>query len=560
MTDTKITSNKTLMKLKKLTSSYSFGRVLCLISYVENTSASAMLNQNFKSQRERLINTEIAFLAALWLENYRNEKSIQWNENDDNRKMLEVYRYMDIYHKSLKSHELGKSIREVGVYEGDGGYDWQFIELTIPRYECIRKDLQDYYNIDISAFPSFYKKLYKHINKRLQILGSGKIEKNLRNAVNTFKIYQLSKKEFEEIFDIKELIIARKFISKLGNYDGNTINDIFEFNKFNACPIIELPNGNILIINFYILAKAIYESPYYWICDLPKKTSQRLLAKMGYGSEFAAQKILKKLQFTTIYPNVKIKRTKKEDKTDIDALLIYNDEAVVFQIKSQKFTAKSRAGDVKSIEDNFNKAIIKAYSQGIESVESCLKIKKHKELQNIGELDKIKKFHLICLTSDYYPTLTPTCYLKQREIANNIYPLIGMTFLDLSTICYLLDADTFIKYVYFREKCAEEEIYADNEMYILGKFIQSIIEEPLPLVTRQKLSSEYAMLVDAIITPIHFIGITNDGLHNFLKIFENIFDKSKPIEFSNQSMEYYVKVLRHLHQTPIIVYKPNETK
>lgn len=531
--------NKSLKKLKKMASSYSFGRILGLISYKENTIVSVLLGQDFKKPSERLINNEIAFLAALWLENYKNDNRCFWKKEDDIQKLNDVYRFMDLYHQSLKSNEFGKVIRETAVYEGDGGYDWQFIELAISKYACVKDELLTNFNFNLDVVASFYEKLKNYVRKKVERPDRRYLEQIQEDGAKVFDLFQISKKEFESIFNADELGVANMFISKLGCYKGQTINDIFDFNEYNSHPIIELSDGNLLIFNYYFLAKVIYESPYYWIRELD---NNELLVRMGHGSENAANYILRKIGFDPI-TDVKINRSKKENDTDIDLLVLHDKEAVVFQVKSQKLTIKARQGIEENIIDNFGKAVIKAYHQGVKSVESIKNKDKHKELLDIEGLENIDKYHIICLTADYYPTITPVCLSRQDEVASTDYPLIGMTLFDLLTICDLLDKDSFIKYLNFREKCAVMKIYGHNEMYYLGKFIEPVLDIERPLFDHQRLPNDYAMLIDKI-SLLHYSNVKNNALNYYI---------------NNMSQHLYIKELindicYHLNTGPVTRY------
>ena len=158
---------RTLKKLDKITSSFSFGRVLSLISIRENTSLASMLGQEFRDGDERLINMEIGFLAALWINNFK-KTSQNWESQDDHRKFNETYRLMRIYHNSLKSRKYGEKHREVSVYEGDGGYDWQFLDLAKYKYQPIKEYLKLKENFDIDYIHSTYDKLMGLFNMRLK--------------------------------------------------------------------------------------------------------------------------------------------------------------------------------------------------------------------------------------------------------------------------------------------------------------------------------------------------------------------------------------------------------
>lgn len=551
--DKNLELNKSLKKLKKIASSYSFGRILGLISYIENTSISDLLGQKFKAPNERLTNTEIAFLGALWLENYKNNNSFLWKKEDDIQKLRDIYRYLDLYHKSLKPRKHGESVSETAVYEGDGGYDWDFIKLTTLKYECVKSELKEYFNVNLDTVPSFYKKLKNQIQNNLSTSADMIFEQNLIDDEKIFKFYQISKDELKSIFSAEEIVFVKMFISKLGFYKGGEIKDIFDFNEFNARPIIELPNGNLLIINIYTLAKAIYESPFYWICGLPKNIHHELLVRLGKGSENAAISILQKTGFSPI-SDILINRSYTEKETDIDILILHDKDAVVFQIKSQKLTMGARHGVEETIKENFKLAVIKAYKQGIRSVEALKNKDQHKELQNIKGLENIDKYHIICLTSDYYPTITPECLLYQDDIASKEFPLVGMTFLDLSSICSLLDEDTFINYLYFREECARKKVYGDNEVFYLGKFIEPIIDKERA-INDPKLPNYYAMLVDTILMSLHNIGVNTDALNYFINHSMYIENGTKYIN-QNTNVGLDVKnILDHLSKENIMSYE-----
>jgi len=549
--DKDIKLNKSLKKLKKMASSYSFGRILGLISYIENTSISESLGQKFKAPSERLTNSEIAFLGALWLENYKNNNGFLWKKEDDIQKLREIYRLMDLYHKSLKSKQYGKMIREIAVYEGDGGYGWQFIELATLKYKCVKSELKQYYNVNLDVLPNFYEKLRNYFMRNKTGPNPMEFEQYAKDGKNAFNLFQLTKEEFESIFNTEEIVVAKMFISKLGLYKGKVINDIFDFNEFNSHPIVELPNGNLLIINFNSLARAIYESPYYWIYELQKKGHHELLVRLGKGSENAAINILQRIGFNPI-SDILINKSKKETTTDIDILIVHDKDAVVFQIKSKKLTLEAKHGVEEKIDDDFDKAVIKAYKQGVYSVESLINKNQHKELQDIKGLENIDKYHIICLTSDYYPTITPTCLLYQDPIASNEFPLVGMTLLDLSSICSLLDTDTFINYLNFREECTRMKIYGDNEMSYLGKYIEPIIDRDRRIYKYQRLPNDYGLLIDAILPPLHDRGVNQDVFNYLLKHLMYIENDAKYINRNTSIGKNLNNILDHLSKENIM--------
>ena len=88
--------DKTVRKLIRIASHYSFFRILSRISFRENTNYFSLTGHEFDEDSSRIINKEFEFLTGLWLDNV-DLRLPNWKNNEDDRYEQEVYRLLAIY-------------------------------------------------------------------------------------------------------------------------------------------------------------------------------------------------------------------------------------------------------------------------------------------------------------------------------------------------------------------------------------------------------------------------------------------------------------------------------
>ena len=86
------TKVETISRLEDITSYYSFGRILGYIRFQECNQPKEQLARNLRPNSERLINSEISFLAGLWVYNVNLTKN--WDIKEDTKYLLGIF-----YHK-----------------------------------------------------------------------------------------------------------------------------------------------------------------------------------------------------------------------------------------------------------------------------------------------------------------------------------------------------------------------------------------------------------------------------------------------------------------------------
>ena len=493
-----------ISRLEDITSYYSFGRILGYIRFQECNQPKEQLARNLRPNSERLINSEISFLAGLWVYNVNLTKN--WDIKEDTKYLLEVYHLMNelhLFYKPNKNTPFNEQLKEIAFYEGDEGYAWQFAEFATPKYNDYRfaNYLLNEHNFDIQYIQSTFNKITKILSEQIRHRLQIKIKQ--KEYISPINAYTITKKRLHKYFTKEEQNIISSLSIRLGDPISNPIKDIADRNIFLQFPIIELPQERgFFIIDPLTLSISMNETPFYWIVESGEFNNGILGSVRGTLAENIVSNIIhKKFSSNSIYKNLLIKKTKSTNPiTDIDILLIHKKVAIIFQIKSKRLTELSKKGDWDSINNDFNDAIANAYRQGILSINSLKDYKNFYSLKNKGfNIDENTKFFNICITLDQYPTISSISLFKSSEIEVKDIPLLAMSIYDLDIIFSLMSEEEIIDYICFRSEFAKLKIYGISEVYYLGAYIHDKIYGGIYLQKENKIAREYAILIDYIV-------------------------------------------------------------
>ena len=116
-------------RLNELSSYFSFGRVLGYIAFFETIGIDYQLKHGQDANRDRMLSSELNFLAGLWMQNVVLDKA--WDIKLDDDITREVYKLMDDLHSTFhKKNDLSTQYVEAFLYEGDLAYDWQYVNFV----------------------------------------------------------------------------------------------------------------------------------------------------------------------------------------------------------------------------------------------------------------------------------------------------------------------------------------------------------------------------------------------------------------------------------------------
>lgn len=361
--------------------------------------------------------------------------------------------------KSLQENTLSQPLLAASfLYSGDDAYPSQYPDLIRQRYKLDDQWFVKNLNINVREMLQCMLYLITHIPT---------LSETIQDSIQRLIIC---------LQDIPEQLLRpmnifiKYFATDLGNIEEFSLENILQFqNK----PIIKIDNHHLLLPPPIILMKAVCESPLYWMIKDKNYADKAWQHRGEVTVDMVFQWIRSVFGVQNVFKNVLIKRN-RQDITDIDILVLFQNKAIVFQIKSKKATLKTKLGDQKQFITDFSKSIQSAYNQGILSIEAiqnedCEFFSGRKRIEIPSY---INDYYIFCVTTEQFKTLN--IRLKETLEINDSYstvPVIVLSTFDLQILAlYLQDPYDFLYYLHRRKKLDETIIFSE-EINILVAFL-----------------------------------------------------------------------------------------
>lgn len=443
------------------------------------------------------------------------------------------------------------SMQETIFYSGDGVYDFQYLEYLPLKYrydeEWLEKN-RGYIFKQVISITQLIKQIQQEkannvglidlrdyeLRKTLKkdIKGKDK-DKKLEEILTRMEFMQfyslfppvsddsgLSVPEKEELWKsswnvfydnlLDLFILDSDRLSKIEGIDNYLQNfgsghkernenfkTIGDFNIINSRPIFQLSDGKWFLPVFYLLAEAVYESPYYWMCEDDEYKSKALHNRGKVGEEIVCDLLRPVFGSDNVFPSVKIKKTKEKTVTDIDVLCLLGNKALCVQVKSKKMTIAARRGEVNALVRDFKGAFQNAYEQGL----TCRDYLKSKEcifLDENGDKLTIPEYindvYILCVTTENYPAIPYCSFVLLDKKETNPNPLFLSVF-DLELLAhYLIKPCDFLYYIKQRT-ILMDYFRADEEIIFLGYHLLHKLWKD-PKCDRMSLDTDFGSAID----------------------------------------------------------------
>ena len=418
-------------------------------------------------------------------------------------------------------------IIEPTFYAGDGVYDFQYLEYLEPKYrydkEWLSKNkgfhLEEVVGIvdrikqilhekskqvtlfDLKEnFSGIMQKAKKKLIKLYSKEGFKKIEReqfialNFRQYMHLFPAPDPSKKDNTESWQQFYRNLIDLFTVHEDDFDNqNGLGTFFlnfsfspdcntsyegpgHYNILNSRPLIQLEPRRFFVPINYLVAEAVYESPFYWMWDDTVYRPQLAKHRGDVGEEMAYEFLCKVFGKENTFKSVLLSGKKGKTETDIDVLSLLGNKALCVQVKSKKMTLMAKRGNFEQLSKDFKGAIQDAYEQGVVSRQSILD-KKVRFLDENGvdipQLNRdINEVYIMGLTTENYPSLVHQVHMMLEKDEDGPSPLFISIF-DLELLVhYLPDPYDFLYYVRQRISLMGY-FHAAEELVFLGYHLRN---------------------------------------------------------------------------------------
>lgn len=484
-----------IKELKIIVNSAGFLRVLANIA---RQDAFLMADDDWlKYEPDSIQYGEIGYLIGLMVsEPYSLEKSIMEIDSalleKQEKRIMELLRSLHFTYVTLPNDEgclmTVDSIIESTFYAESGAYNLQFLNhiKCIYRHDITWINSKVGFNIELcvdifNAIVSWMEAAYCcALNEGLPI-----DELDMSNQNNAFNILCVSPEVIYAYCKVNGAEISPKdvqtFFDVFSYYGQEQYDNFFGIESQNIIaerPIIKIDESRYFIASTILLAKAIYNRPFY--IGIQDNSHKDVFSKnIGDALEETAEEFLRRsFGKNNTYRNVIIESKKGKRISDADVLCICDDAVIIAQCKNKRLTVKSKGGDMINAKNDYLKAIQDPYEQGCRIAEAIKdKSGLHFTLSNGGHLNMekdINKVFVLCVTSDYYPGSKFQEKLFSKP--NEYFALNQMSIFDLElAVKYLIDPYDFLYFLH-RRSVTRSKFITNNEINILGHYLEADLE------------------------------------------------------------------------------------
>lgn len=381
----------------------------------------------------------------------------------------------EVIQSGLDPTSTGEALREAVFYAAESAYVFQFRDMAYERYgkDCDwLVEQKGYSPIDARKI---CKALFTSQNQIITTALKGMRKKipSERTVLEGFRldIDDIAARCGKTKEDVSKFLSAFTYQIENGHKDYSQIDD---FNELAVTPILQAPNGDLYLFQYYSLVEAVYDSPFYWFSE-DKKYFQSASKNRGEFTEtFLIKRLISIFGSSSVFANVDVYEGKNRI-GEMDCLVVYGEYALIFQAKSQRLTLPARKGKLEKLKDDFGRAVQKAYDQAV----TCAKAIQKEGVRYVcpdgrePDLSNIERVYPVCVLADHYPALA----MQARAFLNTTTdPMIGPP---LVCDLFLIDVVTemlpsplrFLSYITLRAQFGEK-IIVTNELATFGYYLR----------------------------------------------------------------------------------------
>lgn len=378
------------------------------------------------------------------------------------------------------ANSVGDGMSEVLFYGSDTEYSYQFSEFAIEKYSKESQWLHERMGFSFEELMAVVKCISDCWNKRI-----------FANGLSFVSAARNTKLDL-----VNALTLEIKGICASTNLSDELIETIVRLFSFSP-PLRELPVWNelpttvirpliekgttIVLSHPYFLLRALYYNPTFWIREKDKQYASNILPahRKDYTEKFVFERMQTLFGTKDVLRDVKIKKVKGGDITDIDVLVLWRSFALIIQVKAKTITQSALQGEMQKIQDDFQKAVYNSYEQGVvchKAISEPADYKFFLENKEIIIRESPRKVYVLCLAGDGYPSV----HMQTRFLGNiqgekdRPYPLVFDNFSFDTVVRALNHPFQFVHYINTLYNMERKDLLAyESPNAILGAFLEN---------------------------------------------------------------------------------------
>ena len=367
----------------------------------------------------------------------------------------------------------GQFLRELIFYGGESAYSFQYRDLAPHKYDADSAWLLKNKSLRLDVGRSVCQGVADVLSQRLYALRDKPPEEWTLLPGCMFSCEELACYIDQPIDDVRAFV---KAFSLPENERNPTFTSLNAFNAAYAYPFIQLGTDEFVLLQYYGVTEAFYETPFYWMLGDESYKSDALSHRGSFTESFAAERLSLVFGPDRVFQNVEIQKTKGDTLGEIDALVIFGDRVIVVQAKSKRLTLKARRGNDRALREDFKMAVQDAVDQSYLCAEllsdSTVKLR-CKDGRPVPLLAYPRTIFPVTVVADHYPALAfqARYFLKVKSTEQIVSPLVTDIFA-LDTVTEMLASPLrLLSYLSLRAHHSDK-IMANHEHIILSDHLR----------------------------------------------------------------------------------------
>ena len=339
----------------------------------------------------------------------------------------------------------GQALREPISYGGESAYSFQYRELAPKKYAGDDEWLKVNKGFSIQTARNIAQAVVTIQNEKSGATLT-KIIQSCPDEWNFLPVFTFASREVTERTGLDKAVVEKVLVafSVPTEKRNENFRELNGFNMIGETPLIRYGKDSFILFQQYDLLEAIYEAPFYWMCQDSKYSDIAMHNRGRFAEEFCQERLELVFGKENVHSNVDIFESKGRKLGDIDVLVLFGDRVIILQAKSKRLTLESRKGNDGQIKADFEKSVQRAYDQGYACAKSLIDGTYQSVSANSEEISvpsNIKELYILCVVSDHYPALSFQARQFLRfEKGETIHPPFIMDVFMLDTMTEMLQS------------------------------------------------------------------------------------------------------------------------